>query len=240
MTDDFARTSEVPPALRATVLDRGYAARTLRLAGPVVATVEYRGYGLGYESVYVNRRLAARVSHQGPEMCAPRIEFEVGSGGRTVPAAIEVSMWPWFKIRQFRLMVDGLVVYSEGDTPEPVVIPPRSDLPIPASAYRSPSPGVLPIPSNPPPAAADQPPARTHPAVLPLVLLAALCPLSALVTDLFLPPPGAVLPAAAPSERRWNMMDTPAEYWLGYPAPAPGPVEIRPAPFGSPADDLTR
>ena len=70
--------------------------------------VEYDGRGSGYESVLVQGEVAVKV----PSLLwfAPRFEFRVGS----LPASLDVRVWPWLALRSVRLTVDGRVAYAEG------------------------------------------------------------------------------------------------------------------------------
>jgi hypothetical protein len=81
--------------------------------GSGVFLVEYDGSGFG-ERVHVNGRLAVHhMEWLSLSLVAPRIEFELGP----LPAAIEVSVWPWLAIRKFRLIVNGEVVYDKQASP---------------------------------------------------------------------------------------------------------------------------
>jgi hypothetical protein len=71
-------------------------------------TVEYDGRGMGYESVRVDGSEAVRTPSYS--WFVPRFEFTVGS----LPARVEVRVWPWLSMRAIRLYVNNRPVYAEG------------------------------------------------------------------------------------------------------------------------------
>nr|CAA9282853.1 hypothetical protein AVDCRST_MAG63-4078 [uncultured Armatimonadetes bacterium] len=72
--------------------------------------VEYDGRTCGYESVLVQGEVA--VSTPSLLWFVPRFEFRVGS----LPASLDVRVWPWLALRSARLTIDGRVAYSEGSS----------------------------------------------------------------------------------------------------------------------------
>ena len=76
-------------------------------------TIEYNGYGIGYESVFVNGKLAAR--RKGFSRMSHRFEFVVGDS----PAALTVAIPAWGEViplcnlSAFSLELDGCRVYAE-------------------------------------------------------------------------------------------------------------------------------
>ena len=95
--------------MKAALEARAWLRRRLRVDtpdGPFV--VEYSGRGIGSESVWIN---GTRIRGRGDGLWfAPLFEFPLGS----VPAAVEVRVWPWLAIRSFHLVVGGEVLYGEG------------------------------------------------------------------------------------------------------------------------------
>lgn len=83
--------------------------RVIRLSGAVEATVEYDGWGLGYETVTVNGELAVRV--RSSEQFAHRLEFDLAAP-QIARAWLDVST-AMLKM-SVRLTVAGRVVWSEG------------------------------------------------------------------------------------------------------------------------------
>ncbi len=93
----------------------GWLYRKLQLRGNVSAVLEYNGWGLGYEQVLLNGRVAVRASSM--VWFVPRFELELPDGLR---ATVEVGMWPWFRIKRFRVAIEGVQAYSEGRWPAEV------------------------------------------------------------------------------------------------------------------------
>jgi hypothetical protein len=69
--------------------------------------VEYDGRGMGFECVRVQGE--AVVSTRSRWWFVPRFDFRVGS----LPAFLEVRVWPWLSLRSVRLNIDGHTVYDE-------------------------------------------------------------------------------------------------------------------------------
>src|SRR6478672_12970570 len=72
-------------------------------------TVEYDGYGNGYERVLVDGEVA--VKRWDLLWFVPRFEFFIGH----VPAAIDVRVALSFRIRAIQMSVREEVIYSEGE-----------------------------------------------------------------------------------------------------------------------------
>ena len=69
--------------------------------------IEYFGGGLGWEAVFLNGEPVSL--KESPLWFAREFDFEY----RGVPAQVEVSVGPLFKIREFRLSIDSQVVYRD-------------------------------------------------------------------------------------------------------------------------------
>jgi hypothetical protein len=91
---------------------RGWLHRAIRLQGEVEATVEYNGWGAGYESVLVDGQEVSR--RQSTMWFVPEFDFSIRCAEGPVPARLEVRVAPWLRIRALRLTVAGTVVYAEG------------------------------------------------------------------------------------------------------------------------------
>jgi hypothetical protein len=76
-------------------------------------TVEYNGYGIGYESVLVNGQVAAKRSGWGK--MSHRYEFRIGSSKAALTVAIPrwCEVIPVCNLSAFALEIDGEVVYAE-------------------------------------------------------------------------------------------------------------------------------
>jgi hypothetical protein len=90
----------------------GWLYRKIQLRGDVSGVLEYSGWGLGYEQVLFNGRVAARVSSM--VWFEPRLNFELPDGLR---GSVEVGVWPWFRIKRFRVAIEGIQAYTEGRWP---------------------------------------------------------------------------------------------------------------------------
>lgn len=68
--------------------------------------IEYNGWGGGYESIIVdgvyNRYVSLICFRSG-------FEFTVGSE----VFVVYIKVWPWLKIRSFKIVCDGETIYSE-------------------------------------------------------------------------------------------------------------------------------
>lgn len=84
--------------------------RSIRLSGAINATVEYDGWGQGYESVSVDGRVVTRVKSQGS--LAPILHFELPGPEGTLPATLQV--WTVNLRLSLRLTVGDRVLWSEG------------------------------------------------------------------------------------------------------------------------------
>lgn len=80
--------------------------------------VEYRGDGLGYESVWIDGDEAMRKS--GATM-VPRFEFSLGAHDHVLVIEIQASFWLnalgplyWGGLKRFSLYVDDQRVYADG------------------------------------------------------------------------------------------------------------------------------
>ena len=98
-----------PAQLTAFEVDRSWLYRALEVCAPWGEFfVEYDGRGLGYESVYVNGRLANR--RRSPLWFVPHFEFDLG-GHR---ACLDLRFWPWCTLRSISLSVGQHLVYAGG------------------------------------------------------------------------------------------------------------------------------
>jgi hypothetical protein len=70
--------------------------------------VEYNGQGMGNERVLVDGQVAAR--GHSTWWYAPHFRFRIGSAD----AVLAVRFWPWLTLRWLKLIVDGRIIYSEG------------------------------------------------------------------------------------------------------------------------------
>src|SRR5438874_11715125 len=94
--------------MRVTLLRSSWLKRVLQLETQEgTYEIVYSGRGLGFESVYVNGRLAERGSAL---WFVPLFVFPLGSQ----LGAVEVRVWPWLTIRSFHLLVEDEEVYKEG------------------------------------------------------------------------------------------------------------------------------
>ncbi|MGV3719911.1 MAG: biotin/lipoyl-containing protein [Actinomycetota bacterium] len=84
--------------------------RVIRLSGALEATVEYDGWGVGYESVSVNGNEVVRV--KSSDRFGHRLGFELPTPAGNVQAWLEV-FFDMLKL-SVRLTVAGRVVWSEG------------------------------------------------------------------------------------------------------------------------------
>src|SRR5262245_65558837 len=94
--------------MRAYLYERSWLGVLVHLeADGQLLAIEYDGRGIGYESVYVNGRLAVETG--GHLWFVPRFEFEHGP----LRIAVEVRVWPWLTLRSFRLFVNDKEVALE-------------------------------------------------------------------------------------------------------------------------------
>jgi uncharacterized protein (TIGR02996 family) len=94
--------------MRAYLYEQSWLGAVVHLeAGGQLLAIEYDGRGIGYESVYVNGRLAVETG--GHLWFVPRFEFEHGP----LRVAVEVRVWPWLTLRSFRLFVNDKEVTLE-------------------------------------------------------------------------------------------------------------------------------
>jgi hypothetical protein len=99
--------------MRATLLSSSWLWRKLRVELPEADfQVVYSAWGMGHETVYVDDEIAERVSNMSlnPVRFVPVFVFPIGRRLGTV----EVRVWPWLTMRSFHLIVDGEVLYGEG------------------------------------------------------------------------------------------------------------------------------
>lgn len=97
--------------IEATLLDRSWAFRRIRLSGRIRAVVTYNGFN-AREAVFVN---GVRVAHKfniGLRL-VPHFDFELHAEALRLAAAIDVR--GRVSVTAFRLTIDGQVVYSEGN-----------------------------------------------------------------------------------------------------------------------------
>ena len=103
-TVELAASGQVTRTLRVTAKDAAY-------------LVEYRGDGMGSESVWVDGEMAAKV--RSVSRMTPRIDFEMGAHRASVH--IRTVWWRdflpplWARLEAFVLEVDGEAIYVEGD-----------------------------------------------------------------------------------------------------------------------------
>ena len=88
----------------------------MQISGAFEANIRYSAAGSG-EKIFVNDQLAATSSIWHLSVVAPQVDFEIESGGRTVPATIHVSAsWiQFFRLVGFSLTVNGHLLYIEPD-----------------------------------------------------------------------------------------------------------------------------
>lgn len=103
----------VHPELFGTLTKKRWVYRRIELNGKSNAIIEYNSRGLGYETVFVNGEIAARVTGNQIEFATP-IDFAVPSVAGTLAARIEIRTAFLLFLGAFRLLIDGCVVYTEG------------------------------------------------------------------------------------------------------------------------------
>jgi len=95
--------------MRATLIHWSWLCRRLAVELPEGEfVVTYNGRGFGYETVYVDDRVAERATSL--LWFVPVFVFPIGRRLGTV----EVQVWPWLTMRSFHLIVDGVILYGEG------------------------------------------------------------------------------------------------------------------------------
>jgi len=104
----------VHPELFGTLTRKRWIYRRIELNGKSNAIIEYNGRGVGYETVFVNGEIAARVTGNQIEFTTP-IDFAVPSPSGTLAARIEIKTAFLLFLGAFRLLIDGHVVYIEGN-----------------------------------------------------------------------------------------------------------------------------
>ena len=95
---------------------RSWFGRTIDLTGGIVAQVRYQAAGSG-EKVFVNNTHVASSSPWHLTVVAPRIDFEIECGGKTLAATV-TAYAAWFqllRVVRFSLTVDGTLVYEEAN-----------------------------------------------------------------------------------------------------------------------------
>lgn len=94
--------------MNGTLLSKGMLSRRIEAVTPEGRfVVEYQGGGMGFEQVLVDGVVAART--RSTRWFVPWFDFRVGS----LPALIEVQVWPWLSIKSLKLTVGGATLYSE-------------------------------------------------------------------------------------------------------------------------------
>ena len=100
--------------MEARLKDKGWLRRTLAVSTADGSyTVEYSGRGAGYETVAVNNEIV--VGETSNAWFVPQFEFKLG----TMPAVLDVRVWPWLAVRSLTLSVGGTVLYNEGNRQPP-------------------------------------------------------------------------------------------------------------------------
>lgn len=102
------------PDIYGVLLGRSWVYRRIELHGRSNAVIEYNGRGLGYETVRVNGDIVARVSGNAVGFTTP-IDFEIPSRERSFSARLEIKTSFLLFLGAFRLLIDGAVVYLEGN-----------------------------------------------------------------------------------------------------------------------------
>jgi len=103
--------------MNATLTKKSRFGRILRVATPQGDfTIEYNGYGIGYESVLVDDQVAAKRSGWGK--MSHRYEFMIGSARAALTVAIPrwCEVIPVCNLSGFTLEIDGEVIYAEGNS----------------------------------------------------------------------------------------------------------------------------
>jgi hypothetical protein len=99
----------VPGALQASLVERAWLWRRFWVeTDSRVYDVIYNGRGLFYEEVLVDGHVMLR--RLSWLWFVPHFEFQLDRH----QVAIDVRVWPWLKIRRFRLAIDRMAVYEEG------------------------------------------------------------------------------------------------------------------------------
>jgi hypothetical protein len=95
--------------MRAVLEASSWLCRTLRVdIADAHFVVRYNGRTIGYETVWVNGE-RAKVTPSWLWF-VPLFQFRIGS----LPARVEVHVWPWLAFRSFHLIVEDEVLYGEG------------------------------------------------------------------------------------------------------------------------------
>jgi hypothetical protein len=104
--------------MSAELISWGWLRRELRVDMPDGSfRVVYSGRGMGFETVYVDDFVAERATNL--LWFVPVFVFPLG---RRL-GVVEVRVWPWLTLRSFHLLVDGNVLYAEGER-SPANVPP--------------------------------------------------------------------------------------------------------------------
>lgn len=102
---------ELVPGAKSRLLSSGLLYRRIQVEAPIQATVEFHGRSL-WDVVKVDGQIAAAVFSW--YRITPRFEFAVAATGRELPVVVEMRLGRFLRIKGFRLLVDGAVVYREG------------------------------------------------------------------------------------------------------------------------------
>jgi hypothetical protein len=92
---------------QAKLLAKGWLSRKVAVEAPVETVIEFRGWELS-PAVYVDGRLAARQPIQ-----AEGIEFTLNVDDKALPVVVHHRPTLWATVAEFRIEIDGKIVYSE-------------------------------------------------------------------------------------------------------------------------------
>lgn len=101
------------PELRIVVerVSTGWLYRRFHVSGAFSCDIEYNGWGLGYETVLVNRLVIARAFHFWSAF-APRIDFAIATASGPLAARFEVAPGA-FSFGGIQLYLGDHLVYAE-------------------------------------------------------------------------------------------------------------------------------
>lgn len=104
------------------LIGSGRLRRVVRLdSGDVV---EYLGSGMGWQGVFVNGELAS--IEKSFHRFVPHLDFEVAGKN----ASVDVSAGLTMRVKRFRLVVGGNLVYADSDARPPAVVSSATEPPV--------------------------------------------------------------------------------------------------------------